>query len=390
MMPLSFFAMLGGTCTLIGTSTNIIVSSVAADAGLRPFGMFEFAFLGVILFVAGAVYLFTIGQRILPERVRAESPAQGFSINQYLSELRVLEGSPLIGKTLAAAGLAEKHDIEILAQVRGDEVRSVPEGHSVILEGDRLMVRAGAASLVKAREKEGLALRPGTGADALDLESGGSALLELVVKPDSEIEYRTLQGIDFRNRFGATVLAIRHYGREIRERIARIPLRGGDELLVLVPRQNLQRLRAEPSFVPLGELEIPVVRPRRASIAGAIIAGVVGFAAFTPLTIVETAVVGATLMVLTGCLPARKIYQTIDWRSSSCSPAFCRWASPSRPRARRRSPSTSCCCSPATTGRRSSWACCSSRPRPSPGSCRTTRRPRCWPPWPSPRRGRWA
>ena len=314
MMPLSFFAMLGGTCTLVGTSTNIVVSSVAADAGLRPFGMFEFSVLGIILFGAGGIYLFTIGQRLIPERVPAKAPAQGFNINRYLSELRVLEGSPLIGKSLAAAGLAERHDVEILAQVRDGVSREVPDGHSMIQEGDRLLVRAEAASLVKLREKEGLALRSERGKGGLDLESGGAALVELVVKPDSGVEYRTLKGIDFRRRFGATVLAIRHYGRELRERIAQTPLRGGDELLVLVPRQNLERLRDEPSFVLLGELEIPVVRPRRALIAGSIIAGVVGFATFSTFSIVETAVVGAALMVLTGCLPARKVYETIDWR----------------------------------------------------------------------------
>jgi len=314
MMPLSFFAMLGGTCTLIGTSTNIVVSSIAADAGLRPFGMFEFSLLGIILFVAGSLYLFTVGQRAMPERVPAGSKAQGFNINRYLSELRVGKGSRLIGKTLEQAALAEKHDVEILAQVRDGVVREVPEGHSVIREGDRLLVRAEAASLVKLREREGLAPRAERNRESLDLESGGSALVELVVKPDSEVEYRTLKGIDFRRRFGATVLAIRHYGRELRERIALTPLRGGDELLVLVPRNGLQRLREEPSFVLLGELEIPVVRPRRALIAGLLIAGVVGFATFGPFSIVETAVVGAALMVLTGCLPARKVYETIDWR----------------------------------------------------------------------------
>jgi di/tricarboxylate transporter len=313
MMPLSFFAMLGGTCTLVGTSTNILVGSFAESRGLRPFGMFEFTVLGLILLVAGGAYLLLIGRRLIPERVQPESLTEGFHLNPYLSEVVVLEGSPLIGLTLRGARLGERYDLEVLGHVRQSKLGTVPDGFGALMAGDILLVKAQAAALVQLRDAAGIAVRAGKHPGDADLRSEESALVEAVVTPNSRLEGRSLKSSGFRNRFGATALAIRRGGEDICEKVGHVRLQVGDELLVLARRSSLDRLRRESCFVILQELDVPVVKPLQAITAVLIVAGVVAVATAGLYSIVDAAIVGAVLMVLTGCLPARKAYANIDW-----------------------------------------------------------------------------
>ena len=313
MMPLSFFAMLGGTCTLIGTSTNIIVSSAAAEHGQPGFGMFEFSGLGLIVLLVGGAYLMIVGRRILPERIKAESLTEGHHLNRYLSEVLVLEGSPLIGKTVVQAGMGENYDLEVLGHVRDKVMRDVMTGHGSLLAGDILLIKAPAATLVQLGERAGVAVRPEKHPDEADLRSGDTVLLEAVISTNSELEGRSLKAVDFRNNFGATALAIRRGGEDMLEKIGHIRLRLGDELLIQAPRQNLDKLRSQRAFLILQELDLPRLDVRKASLAGFIIAAVVAVAAFGIYPIVSTAVAGAVLMVVTGCLPVRRVYKEIDW-----------------------------------------------------------------------------
>jgi di/tricarboxylate transporter len=314
MMPLSFLAMIGGTCTLIGTTTNIVVSSIAERQGLLPFSMFEFTNLGLLLLLAGVTYLLVFGQRLIPERVQAESLTEGFHLNRFLSEVVVLQGSPLIGQTPLEARLGERHDLEVLGHVRDREVRSAHESDTTLAEGDILLVKAPAAALVRLRDAAGIAVRPGRHPDDAELRSGDAALFEAVITPNSELVGRNLKRVNFRNRFGATALAIRRHGEEILEKIGKIRLRLGDELLVMAPRRNLERLRRETNFLVLEELDLPVVRPLAALTAIAIVIGIVAVVSLGLYPIATAAIVGAVLMVLTGCMPVRRVYDHIDWQ----------------------------------------------------------------------------
>ncbi|MCP3982558.1 MAG: SLC13 family permease [bacterium] len=314
MMPLSFFAMLGGTCTLIGTSTNILVSSIAVQNGQPRFGMFEFSSIGLVLLVLGGAYLFVFSEKLIPERVKAESLTAGHHLNPYLSEVVVLEDSPLIGQDLREARLGERYDLEVLGHVRNKVMRGVPGGYDELRQDDILLVKAPASALVKLRDAAGIAVRPGRRPDDADLRSGDTSLYEAVIPPNSELDGRSLKGADFRGRFGATALAIRRHGEDIREKIGHIRLRMGDELLILAPQRRLPRLRQETSFLILQELDLPVIRPVSAITASLIVAGVIVVATLGIYDLAEAAVVGAVLMVLTGCVQARKVYSFIDWR----------------------------------------------------------------------------
>jgi len=313
MMPLSFFAMLGGTCTLIGTSTNIIVSAAAEKHGQPGFGMFEFSALGLIVLVICGAFMMTIGRHIIPERIKAESLTEGFHLNRYLSEVLVLPDSPLIGQTVTEAQIGQKYDLEVLGHVRNKIMRNVMTGYGPLEAGDILLIKAPAASLMQLGKRAGIEVRPGRNPGDADLRSGDTVLLEAVISTNSELEGRSLKAVDFRNNYGATALAIRRGGADLLEKIGHIRLRLGDELLIQAPRKNLAKLRRERAFLVLQELDLPTLNPRQALLACGIIASVVVVAALGIYPIVSTALGGAVAMVVTGCLPVRRVYREIDW-----------------------------------------------------------------------------
>jgi di/tricarboxylate transporter len=314
MMPLSFFAMLGGTCTLIGTSTNILVDSIAQEQGIAPFQMFEFSAIGLILLAVGTVYILLVARRTIPETIPAESPDQDFHLNRYLSEVIILEDSPLIGQTVLEARIGERFELEVLAHGREGEMHGVRAGLDRLKAGDLLLVNGSADALMRLNEGVGLAVKPGRHPDVADLKAADAVVLEAVITPTSDLEGRTLKSIGFRNRFGATALAVRRHGLNIREKIGRLRLAVGDELLILAPRQSLDRLKQQTSFLILQELELPTLKPLRALVACAITAAIVVVATLGWFEIVEAAVVGAVLLVLTGCISRRNVYRSIDWQ----------------------------------------------------------------------------
>jgi di/tricarboxylate transporter len=313
MMPLSFFAMLGGTCTLIGTSTNIIVSSAAEKHGHPGFGMFEFSALGLIILLVCGAFLMIVGRRLIPERIKAESLTEGFHLNHYLSEVRVLDDSPLIGLTVVEAEIGMKYGLEVLGHVRDKVMRNVMTGYGALQAGDILLIKAPASALMRLSASAGIEVRPGRHPGDADLRSGDTVLLEAVIATNSELEGRSLKAVDFRNNYGATALAIRRGGDDLLEKLGHIRLRLGDELLIQAPRQNLAKLRRQRAFLILQELDLPTLNPRQAVLACSIIAAVVTVAALGIFPIVSAAVAGAVAMVVTGCLNVRRVYREIDW-----------------------------------------------------------------------------
>lgn len=314
MMPLSFFAMLGGTCTLIGTSTNIVVSSVAAEHGLRPFGMFELTPVGLALFAGCGVFLLVASRRLLPDRIPAESLAEDYHLRPFLSEVIVQEGSSLAGQTLGEARLGERHDLEVLGIYRGAEKRELPGPETALREGDTLIVKVSASALVKLRGTAGLTPRHGNHPEGAALGTSGSTLVEVLVPANSRLEGRTLKQVDFRRRYGAVALAVRHHGADLVEKVGKLRLALGDEMLLLARPADLERLRRQRDFVVLQELDLQLLRPVPVLTSLLIVAGVVGAAASGLLSIAEAAVVGSVAMVLTRCLPLRRVYESIDWR----------------------------------------------------------------------------
>ncbi|QLC34051.1 SLC13 family permease [Halarchaeum sp. CBA1220] len=319
LMPLSFASMFGGMLTLIGTSTNILASSVAADLGVAgaPFSMFEFTSLGVVVLVVGSVYLMTVGYRLLPERVPARDDyLEEYEIQDYVTEVVVREDSPIVGETVARAIDDAVFDADILQITRDHETFFEGIDSKRIRAGDVLMLRTDRETLATIAELDGLDLT-GLPRTEAEMEEGRDeqSLVEVVIQSGSALVGETLTTTSFRQRYDANVLAFRSRGETVRSRLDNVELRIGDTLLVQAPADSIDRLAQNPDFIVAREPEEPSYRTGKIPHAVAIIVGVVALASqpFLPVNIVVTALGGVVAMVLTGVLRPSELYESVDW-----------------------------------------------------------------------------
>jgi len=310
LMPLSFSALFGGVCTLIGTSTNIIVSSMAVKYGQPPFGMFEFSKFGLIILCAGTLYMLLIGVRLLPQKETEEDLRKVFGIGDYLIELVLMPEAKSVGTVLSESPLLQDVDIRTVDVFRKDKLVDEPADQLVLQTGDHLKVRCGLDSLRKLRERQGVTLRHGENHDEITEES---AFVEAVIAPGSTLDGRSLKQARFRSRYGLTALAIKHRGHSMRENLEEMILQAGDVLLFKVERNHLEQLGEDKTFVFVSEVEYPTFRRRKVLIAGTIISFVVASAAFNWLPILLSAILGCVLMILTRCLTVEEAYGSVKW-----------------------------------------------------------------------------
>ena len=314
LMPLSFASMFGGVCTLIGSSTNILVSSIAEELNQPAFSMFEFAPLGLVMFVIGTVYMLTVGIRLIPDRRGEGDLIEEFDLREYITEIVLLKNSQSVGKAIEDAPLVKDIDIVILDIQRGEDFTAVPMPDFILEEGDVLRVRCDLEKLYKIRDLEGVLFKPQYKWRESDFETDEVNLVEVVIAPNTEFVGSTLEKSDFRERFGATVLAIRHRGRLVREKLSDTKLDAGDALLLEVKTNSYKQLKRNKSFVIISEIEHPVYRTAKLIPALLIVLGVILTATFDILPIVGSAVVGAVLLILIGSLTMEEAYQAIEWR----------------------------------------------------------------------------
>ncbi len=309
LMPLSFASMFGGVCTLVGTSTNIMVSSIAERHGLAPFGMFEMTTLGLIFFGVGSAYMLLVGVRLIPDRGSANR-GPIFGSGDYQIEI-VLEPEALsVGTVLAASPLLKDVSIRGVDVFRnGQHLEESPE-MLVLQADDHLKVRCDLENFLKIKERRGIALRQDSGKKM----SEEAMLVEAVVAPGSTLDGRSLKQARFRSRYGLTALAVRHRGMVMREDLETMKLRAGDVLLFEVERQHIDQLREDRTFVLVSQVELPLFRKSRMLTAIAIATGVVLAAATGYVPIVAGAIIGCILMVLTRCLTLEEAYSSINWQ----------------------------------------------------------------------------
>ncbi len=313
LMPLSFASMFGGVCTLIGTSTNILVSSIAERYGQPGLGMFEMTPLGVVFFASGTLYMLAVGLRLIPDRRASGDLTQRFDMNDYLTEIVLLPDAASVGTTIADCPLGKDIELDILEVRRGAGKLLSPDPLTVLQAGDVLLVRCNVAQIKRLEERVGIALQPDVKWRDKDLESSHTQLIEAVIAPYSVLDGRSVKGIRFRDNFGATVLAIRQNGTVFHDNLNTRILRGGDALLIKVREDSLSRVRDSPAFVMISDI-LPAFRSQKLPIALSIVIGVVGAAALNLVPIVVSAIAGCGLLVLTGCLTMEEAYEAVEWR----------------------------------------------------------------------------
>ena len=310
LLPLSFASMFGGVCTLVGTSTNILVSSIAERHGLQPIGMFEPTSLGLLFFGAGSAYLLLVGIRLIPKRGGAAERGPTFGSGDYQIEIVLGPEARSVGTVLADSPLLHDVSIRSVEVFRNGKRLEQTMQELVLQVGDHLKLRCDLENFRKLKERQGIALRQETGA-AADEEA---ALVEAVVAPGSTLDGRSLKQARFRSRYGLTALAVRHRGRVMREHLEEMQLKAGDVLLFEVAQKQLQLLRDDRTFVLVSQVELPNFRKSRMLTAIAIVTGVVLAAATGAVPIVAGAIVGCILMVLTRCLTLDEAYGSINWQ----------------------------------------------------------------------------
>jgi di/tricarboxylate transporter len=312
LIPLSFFSQLAGAVTLIGTSTNILANMLSVRQGYESFGMFEFAHIGLLIFITGALYILFVGPRLLPERRVEPEILENYHIKDYLSNVIVLPNSPLIGQSVIESKLREQFDIHVLDIFRSGQKLAHPLADKVFQVDDILFIRANTSQLLKITEIEGLEIEPDAHFSNYELKSEKRKLLEVVIGPNSDLIGGTLESTNFRYHYNCVVIAIRKHGAVIRERLGQVDLQFGDTLLLRGTEEALEQVKRELGFIVTEEIQIEAFRTEKVFVALAIVIGVV-VTATLGIPILITALVGCLLMVLTGCLKMNELHEAIRW-----------------------------------------------------------------------------
>ena len=312
LMPLSYFAQLAGVMTLIGTSTNVLASSLAEREGYGQFGMFEFSAIGLLVFITGLLYFLLLGRKLLPERRTEAEITENYRVKEYLSEVVIQKDSSLVGKNLAQSHLREQFDIHVLDILRDDQELGRPLAQNTLQAGDVLFIKGNPQELLKIARDKGLTIAADSALDEQVLETDKMGLLEVVVGPNSDVSGNPLESTHFRHRYGCTVIAIQKHGALIQQRLGQVTLGFGDTLLLRGPTSALDQVKREPGFIVTEQMEIESFRTEKIPIALAILAGVVLLAVLGQ-PILVTALVGCVLMVLTGCLRMNELHEAIRW-----------------------------------------------------------------------------
>jgi di/tricarboxylate transporter len=314
LMPLSFGSQLGGTLTLIGTSTNLLVAGLVLDAGLGRIGLFDVTPAAAVLVAIGALYLLTVGRWLSPVRAARQTPVESYELREYLTALVVGAESNLVGRTLAGSRFGHSLGLQVVQIQRGDQRIVAPNGATTVHAGDVLVVTGKITDIAQIEDTNHLEIagaKPDLDASA---RSGGeSQWAEVLVNLGSEAAGRTLTELGFRARHDVTALAIQRHGHPMHGPVGRVPLAQGDILLVQGTPRALRELHEGGDFGVLGSVRVPAKRRRKALRATLIMVAVVLLPAFGVTTILVSALLGMLAMILTGCTTPDEVYQEMDW-----------------------------------------------------------------------------
>ncbi|AEC20810.1 sodium (Na+) symporter [Pusillimonas sp. T7-7] len=312
LIPLSYVSQMAGVCTLVGTSTNLLVNAMARDLGHPGFSMFEFTPLGVICLVAGCLYLLTIGRWLLPE-ARNPELVEHYELGKYITELRVMPESSLIGTSVGEAKLGEEFGVYVLELLRGNQKVWSPRSQT-LEEGDVLLARGDWSQLDELRKDAGLEMNAEFKLKQRSFEEVEQVLAEVMISPQSRLIGSTLGMLDPGWHHDTTSLGIHRRGQVLREELRHVRLQVGDILLMLLPESGMAALRKDTNVIVLSERQPEKPGSWRAPFALITMALVIGVSAIGWAPIAVTSLIGAVAMTLAGCLDAEDVYDAIDWR----------------------------------------------------------------------------
>ena len=313
LLPLSYATIFGGACTLVGTSTNLLISSLAPDFGFEEFTMFEFLGPGLVLFLVGMTYNVLVPMRTLPDRTELTSLTGKYSMSTYLTELRVPESSRMVGCTVLEERMSERYRVNLLEIVRGEAKIATEIRTQRIALGDTLIVRGAMEDIVALRAHYGLLLLTEAKMSDEDLADRENVLVEVQISPTSDLAGRTLQQVDFRRRFGCFVLALRREGALIRQKVAFVPLQRWDTLLVFGPKPRIEMLEDNDDLIPLQEVEIHLRLRHHWWVSALTVPLVMILATLGVMSILKASILGAVFLLVTKSVSIEQAYRAINW-----------------------------------------------------------------------------
>jgi di/tricarboxylate transporter len=314
LIPLSYASIFGGVCTLVGTSTNILASSMLEAEGLKGFTMFEFSKVGIPLMIIGCIYLLTIGWRLLPHRETLTSMLSEEERREYITTAFIGKGSNIAGKTLLESGILRKHSIRVLEIIRDDvavigEIKNTP-----LREGDRLVLACRPSGFAQARSVEGfhLDIEDSFGVETIAAHEG--AIVEGVVGPRSKLIGTTIGDINFRQRYRMIPLAIHRGGINMRSNFEDTRLEFGDTLLLMGTDQAREELRKDKDILLLDRAPTPSrsYRKRIPFILGALVL-MIASVSFGIMPMAAASVGACAIIFLTGIISLKEGYSAVDW-----------------------------------------------------------------------------
>ena len=321
LMPLAFGAILGGSCTLIGTSTNLAVSGAIQRYGLAPYSMFELTPVGVITVAVGLIYMLFVGIKLLPTRGGEESLTEQYHIREYVSELLVLPGSHLVGKTLEEADITSEMELSVLGIIRGGVENFAPNPYEKIQANDSLIVEGGINDILRIKEDASLKIKADFVLNDDLLESGDVELFEVMVMKDSRLVGQNLTTLNFRQTYDLTVLAINRHGETFFNKLSKIVLKFGDVLLVQGKRRVIEPFVVEREIILLEDVSNSSLRTEKRKWA------IAAFGLFLSLTLLKVVTLGAVsvplavavllgvlLLLATKTVRYSELYTLIDFR----------------------------------------------------------------------------
>lgn len=320
LIPLSYAAIVGGTTTIIGTSTNLIATGIAEREGLAHFSMFSVTPLGLIFVATTFVYMLTIGKKLLPDRVTLATLIDTESTREFITHAFVKKGSEFDGMEFTESPLAKMKKARVLEVLRDGRRLRRPLPSIVFKAGDEITFKGALEGVMGISETEGIDVRGNAERGLEGLRTESALLMEGIIGPDSNMTGKSLKELNFRQRFGVLILAVHRRGKNLRERFEDVKLAFGDTLLVQGPTEKMNTLFQQRDFINLSEPKHTSLRTSKAPIAiGALllfmILGAMGGNLGIPrIPIVQLAMIGALLVLVTKCVQPNEAYRAIDWK----------------------------------------------------------------------------
>ena len=315
LIPLSYAAILGGTLTLVGTSTNLLVNSIYMSyEGVEPLGMFEFFKYGIIILIIGTIYLLIVAPKLIPSRTVTSSLTKSYHLGGYLTEMRIKKESALVGKSCLDRSINHNYDVTVLDIIRDQKHIVNNIRRTILKEGDILFVRGTLENFIRMKEVEGITLLTDEKLTQAELEQEDNELVECLITDDSDLVGKSLMSTNFRQVFGAFILAIRREGDIIRKKIAHMQLHAFDTLLVYGPTKKISTLSDRGDFIVLGKVEARLQKDRFWWVSIYVVLISIFFASIGYVPILKGAFISVVILLSLKIITAQESYQSIHWQ----------------------------------------------------------------------------